>query len=226
MVDERDKEDSIHKVDTVPPPAGDGDAYNSPTKVGPVSQDAWAELIRKANEEGERNAAASGPASRPFPPKSQAPSSDKAPVSSSKPASSAAAPNAPLPRVYDENDDDDAATVLSEQARAQLGVPSAAPPAPPPTPPAASTAPAPPAPEPPPSVVPTPSAAPAALAAPASASVPPRVVRPLAFPPGDPAHPVPVAARSSFLDGRTLLVTGIICVAIFVVGLGVFLFAR
>ena len=30
-----DTDESIFRVDTVPPPAGDDDAYNAPTRVGP-----------------------------------------------------------------------------------------------------------------------------------------------------------------------------------------------
>mgnify|MGYP001054524227 CR=1 FL=1 len=48
----------IHKVDTVPPPAGESDAYNAPTRVGVISSDAWAELIeagKTLKEKGIRN---------------------------------------------------------------------------------------------------------------------------------------------------------------------------
>lgn len=224
MVDESDKGDSIHKVDTVPPPEGDGDAYNAATKVGPVSQDAWAELIRKANEEGERNAAASGPSSRPFGP----PSSTKPAPVSTKPTSAsqpAIGPNEPLPRVYDEADEDDAATKLNDSARDRhgLAVPPSMQPAPPPPVPARA-----------PVIehVAGPSVARAAVASVppsiATASVPPtsqRIVRPLAFQPGDPAMPPPVA-EPSLLDGRTLVITAVICVIVFLAGVGVFVFAR
>lgn len=222
MVDDRDNDDSIHKVDTVPPPAGDDDAYNSPTKVGPASQDAWAELIRKANEEGERNAAASGPASRSFPSR-PGPTSDKAPASkpapiSAKPAAAPAEPAGPLPRVYDEADDDDAATKLSDSARGRMEAQAAAAvaEAPPPLP----ASPPPPAPTP-----TTPSVAPAPPVA-TLPSVPAHLVKPLAFQPGDPALPAPAAPRKSLLEGRALVITGVICVLIFAVGLTVFLFAR
>lgn len=50
--DERDSDDAIFKVDTVPPPPGDDDAYNAPTRVGPMSKDALEELIQQANESG------------------------------------------------------------------------------------------------------------------------------------------------------------------------------
>ncbi|MBX3187574.1 MAG: hypothetical protein KF819_11190 [Labilithrix sp.] len=33
-----DEKDELYRVDTVPPPAGEGDAYSAPTKVGPMPQ--------------------------------------------------------------------------------------------------------------------------------------------------------------------------------------------
>lgn len=46
-------------VATVPPPAGEEDAYNAPTKVGEVTNDAWAKLIAEANEQQAQEEAAS-----------------------------------------------------------------------------------------------------------------------------------------------------------------------
>jgi hypothetical protein len=123
--DDRDDDASeIHRVDTVPPPA-DGDAYSAPTKVGPVTNEAWKELIRQANEEGNRNEEAAA-ASQRSPSSAKAPfSSRQPPISGSKPISSRApissqAPSSSpsstasedIPRVYAEDDDEEAAATL------------------------------------------------------------------------------------------------------------------
>ncbi len=47
----------IFKVDTVPPPDGESDAYSAPTRVGPINADEWAALM-EAQEA--RNASGSG----------------------------------------------------------------------------------------------------------------------------------------------------------------------
>jgi hypothetical protein len=143
MADEEksDDEASIFKVDTVPPPDGDGDAYNAPTKVGPVSSEAWVELIRKADAEGERNAEAdrqlaeSGPSSKPPISKSQAKATDAAPPASKPeatvksaappaaappppPAAAAGPANDDIPKVYnEESDESNMATLLHPRAK-------------------------------------------------------------------------------------------------------------
>ncbi len=43
-------EDGIYKVDTVPPPDGEDDAYGAPTKVGPLTQAAIADMMRDTSE--------------------------------------------------------------------------------------------------------------------------------------------------------------------------------
>jgi hypothetical protein len=127
--DDRDDDASeIHRVDTVPPPA-DGDAYSAPTKVGPVTNEAWKELIRQANEEGNRNEEAAA-ASQRSPSSAKAPFSSRQPISGSKPISSRAPHSSPapssspsgpqarstaseeIPRVYAEDDDEEAAATL------------------------------------------------------------------------------------------------------------------
>ncbi|HEY8075533.1 MAG TPA: hypothetical protein VIF62_15520 [Labilithrix sp.] len=123
MGQEKDDE-KIFRVDTVPPPAGESDAYNAATKVGPVTSEAWAELIKEANEEGKASAAAKAA--------SQPPASAKPPVSAKPPSSGAAKPQPPrpaasakpppsdtaeLPRAYDREEDDEAATLLHPKAR-------------------------------------------------------------------------------------------------------------
>jgi hypothetical protein len=122
--DDRDDDASeIHRVDTVPPPA-DGDAYSAPTKVGPVTNEAWKELIRQANEEGNRNEEAAAASQRspssaraPFsnrqPPISGSkPISSRAPLSSQAPGSQSSAASEEIPRVYAEDDDEEAAATL------------------------------------------------------------------------------------------------------------------
>lgn len=42
-------DDAVYKVDTVPPPDGDDDAYSAPTRVGPMAATVVNELIVAAN---------------------------------------------------------------------------------------------------------------------------------------------------------------------------------
>src|SRR4051794_20920636 len=46
--DEKPDEPGIYKVETVPPPAGEDDAYSAPTKVGPMADAAVRELMQAA----------------------------------------------------------------------------------------------------------------------------------------------------------------------------------
>ena len=105
--DAEKKEDAIHRVDTVPPPPGEGDAYSAPTTVGPVN-DAVIEAMRKA-----------GVPEDLIPQSQRAPTSG--PASGSRPivptAALEAAPPADVPRVYDSGEDeDDAPTILHPSA--------------------------------------------------------------------------------------------------------------
>ena len=54
------KEAAIYRMDTLPPPEGEGDAYNAPTKVGPMAESVVKEMMfaagRKAAELSERAA--------------------------------------------------------------------------------------------------------------------------------------------------------------------------
>lgn len=43
-----DDEPKLYRVDTVPPPAGESDAYNAPTKVGPMAASVVAEMMKAA----------------------------------------------------------------------------------------------------------------------------------------------------------------------------------
>ena len=122
MADENDDDDgAIFKVDTVPPPAGDGDAYNAPTKVGPVSAEAWVELIKQADAEGKKSVEADkllGDAS----PNSQRPKTTstpaEAPPSSKKPAPAPPSDDEAVPKLFDEDvDESNAATLLHSHAK-------------------------------------------------------------------------------------------------------------
>lgn len=118
----------IHKVDTVPPPAGESDAYNAPTRVGAISSDAWAELIEAAQRRDAEDAAKTKSASLAATP---------APAATRLPAQASEVPPTleELPRVSSFDDDDDAAWIdenlASEQiARAiaaSISLPAAAP---------------------------------------------------------------------------------------------------
>lgn len=214
----RDDEDAVHKVDTVPPPAGDQDAYSAETRVGPVTQDAWAELIRKAAEDGaaspssSRRSASGAPANRAEPPTSGVSprSTDVADV------------DAALPRVYEEEEHDDAATVLSPRARPpQIDGGATAAPA---TPLAAHAEPAAARPAPPPAAL-APLRTPASPMAPASAftsTVP--SAQPFSSPPPVPSLPAPAPARPGG-GVRAMILVSVLCLVIFGVGLAIFLTA-
>ncbi len=96
-------EPAIHKVDTVPPPAGEDDAYSAPTRVGSMAAAAVEELMRQAEKTaGER------------PRSAQSTTQSTAP--STPPVSPAASRSHPPPRVYEDDVDDDA-TVVNPNAR-------------------------------------------------------------------------------------------------------------
>ena len=46
--DQSEDDDAIHRVDTVPPPAGEGDAYSAATKVGPMAEAIVKEMMHAA----------------------------------------------------------------------------------------------------------------------------------------------------------------------------------
>jgi hypothetical protein len=91
-VDPEKKDEAIYRVETVPPPPGEGDVYNAPTKVGPMS-DAVIDAMRKAGVPEDRI-----PASGATAKEKEAPAEVK------------------LPRLYDAVDDE-AATLLHASAR-------------------------------------------------------------------------------------------------------------
>lgn len=45
-------EDKAQQIDTVPPPAGESDAYNAPTRVGPMAAHVVAEIMAAAGTPG------------------------------------------------------------------------------------------------------------------------------------------------------------------------------
>ena len=50
-------DDGIYRVDTVPPPPGEGDAYNAPTRIGPMAGAIVEELLAQSKRDEEQQAA-------------------------------------------------------------------------------------------------------------------------------------------------------------------------
>lgn len=48
--DASDPDANLYKVDTVPPPAGEGDAYSAPTRVGSMARDAIDQIFERTRE--------------------------------------------------------------------------------------------------------------------------------------------------------------------------------
>jgi hypothetical protein len=73
---EDENDGGIYKVDTVPPPDGEDDAYNAPTKVGVMAESVVQEIMHAAElksaalreKESQRRAASAGAASGPAAP--------------------------------------------------------------------------------------------------------------------------------------------------------------
>ncbi len=55
-----DDEDGIFKVETVPPPEGESDVYNAPTKVGVLAGSLVEEIVQQARRQAELNAETTG----------------------------------------------------------------------------------------------------------------------------------------------------------------------
>jgi hypothetical protein len=124
--------------DTVPPPAGEDDAYSAPTRVGPMANAVVQEMMHAAALKAielTQHADAKEARARATPPAPDAP--PKAPMRNSRPPPVPAPRKAETddyalddgdlvedtapPRVYDEEDDEDnAATLLSKSARAPI----------------------------------------------------------------------------------------------------------
>ena len=94
-------EDDEKKIQTVPPPPGEEDAYNAPTKVGEVNNEAWAKLIA----ENEQPAEKAPPVSRPIAPLPPVDAAAEGPPLPEAPAE--------IPRLYNEDEEDEAATLLN-----------------------------------------------------------------------------------------------------------------
>jgi hypothetical protein len=90
MSDENEK-DQVYQVDTVPPPDGEADAYNAPTRVGQMAATTIVEMLMVAGvEEAEAKeiAAQGGASALPTPAAPPASVPQEAPPPSSPPASS------------------------------------------------------------------------------------------------------------------------------------------
>lgn len=59
-----DDEDGIFKVETVPPPEGESDVYNAPTKVGSLAGSIVEEIVQQARRQAELSAQGRSPHSR------------------------------------------------------------------------------------------------------------------------------------------------------------------
>ena len=205
--DEKEDGPAIYKVETIPPPDGEDDAYSAPTKVGPMADAAVRELMqaaeRKAAELTARNAekkaasaaAAKVAASLPTPMSVKPTGIPQTPASSKPPAPASSGSDSGSPSA--------SSTPSASSVPSAWSVPSAAPPSPraapsgpvsgrspaPPVGPVGRTVPAAPSMSPkPPSLVPRPAAIPrvdAVIATPAPIPTPP----PPAAPP-PPALPV------------------------------------
>lgn len=124
--DEKEEHNTVHKVDTVPPPPGEDDAYNAPTRIGPMAEVAVQEMMRQARAAEETAAqSARPPVSRP----PRAPST-KPPPPSPRRAEELSSdnlvddlgsrPDAAPPRIYadeDEAEEEDAETRLHASAK-------------------------------------------------------------------------------------------------------------
>lgn len=123
--------DGIHRCDTVPPPEGEADAYNAPTKVGPMARGQIERLMAQSE------------VAEPTPKEDGAPRSGQRTAlreAAAVAASVVAVPvPAAIPRIYADDDDDDlqgprqsGQTQLLEvkvAKRAEASVSSAPPPA-------------------------------------------------------------------------------------------------
>lgn len=128
MSEDDKKSEPIFKVDTVPPPPGESDAYNAPTRIGPMAAAVIGEMIVAAERAAAERAAQDrgGPSARP--PVVDNETSGvvaKDSVRERPPPPVPAAglpPPAPVPRLYEENDED-AETRLSRSARPPVVAP-------------------------------------------------------------------------------------------------------
>ena len=132
-----DEEPKLYRVDTVPPPAGESDAYNAPTKVGPMAASVVAEMMKAAEKAAANvNAAA---AAKVVTPEANIAATTKVKSFADRAVVSEIPPPGDVPRVYDsraeaDDDDDDnedaAATMVNSLSKPPAVDPL--PPAPPP----------------------------------------------------------------------------------------------
>lgn len=172
---EENDDDGIHRMDTVPPPDGEGDAYNAATRVGPMADAVVKEMMHaaglKAAEMSERaagKAKAAGKASTSTPPVAAA-----APAVEERASSTGPVARTPIAS---------AASAVSAGSAASAAVPAPAGVAAPAAAPAAAAAVAKPA------RPPAAATAKAVVAAPGAAGAPPAPPRPVA--PARPAPPI------------------------------------
>jgi hypothetical protein len=92
-----EEEDGIYKVDTVPPPDGEDDAYSAPTRVGVMPESLVAEIMHAAElksaalrekKESQKRAASASAASEVLASPAAAPQATASPASSSSSSSS------------------------------------------------------------------------------------------------------------------------------------------
>lgn len=98
----------IFKVDTVPPPPGESDAYNAPTRVGAINAEEWEVLMAAHESRSQASPASQRARGEPVPASERAERARPEPA----PRADAIPPPAPLPsfgipRVGDDDDDDD-----------------------------------------------------------------------------------------------------------------------
>jgi hypothetical protein len=116
---EKDKKDAapLYRADTVPPPPGESDAYNAPTKVGPMSTAAVAAMMREAERKGGDVSAVAVQQPR-----------ERATPARASDSPAAEAEIGEVPKVYDELDEDDkAATLLSPRVKPPVTAPTSSP---------------------------------------------------------------------------------------------------
>jgi hypothetical protein len=117
-------DEGIHRCDTVPPPDGETDAYNAPTKIGPMARGMVDQLMAQAEAMQGIDSTPPKSGERPLPARKPKPS-DPPVVVSPVPAPQAALPAPPAPegiaRMYDASDEGDTfdPTSLLGEAQAQ-----------------------------------------------------------------------------------------------------------
>lgn len=104
MAEDQDDEGALYKVDTVPPPDGESDAYNAPTRIGPLAASVVAEMMSGAERAAfESNQAV---AKAPKPKGEPEPASARAAASAEPLALETKGPTGgPMPSFVDDDDD-------------------------------------------------------------------------------------------------------------------------